>query len=220
MPVKKEIVYPIFLECVQYAPDIFWETIFEDLSYGTSPFGTLLTETTLSCSIKDKQFNYRIEKKDPKILFEDIHNLLSRKVGIMSQYDKIKKKMDFQNIENELKEYKKNWGNIRKKNIKDILIEKFVIDKKKEFHLTIQQAKNLLSRICLGLIFKVIKAKDIIYENGIILEIEGIKFKKKQVIFEKDFYEFDSNFRKIVLIDKNLLSDNWKKYLTNLKKNC
>jgi hypothetical protein len=214
----KEILHPIFLECVQYANDIFWENVFEDLSYGKAPFGTRINKNSLTCNFKDKEFNYRIEKKDAEVLYNDIYHLLTTKLGIMSQYDKIKKKIDFENIENDLKDNQKNWINIRKKNIKDLLIEKFVIDKKKEFNLSSAQSKLLLSKIFTGIIFKILKNKDIIFENGKIMNIEGISFKNKKVIYEKDFYEFENSYRKIIIIDKNLMSDNWKKYLTNLKK--
>ena len=31
MTIKKDIIYPIFLECSQFITDKFWENIFEDL---------------------------------------------------------------------------------------------------------------------------------------------------------------------------------------------
>ena len=96
MPIKKEIVYPIFLECCQYTTDIFWENVFEDLSYGKTPYGTYITKDFLCCNYKDKEFSYKIEKnKDTEQLYNDIFNLLSKKLGLLSQRDKIKKKIDF-----------------------------------------------------------------------------------------------------------------------------
>ena len=32
MPIKKEIIYPVFLECCHYADYTFWENIFEEFS--------------------------------------------------------------------------------------------------------------------------------------------------------------------------------------------
>ena len=88
----------------------------------------------------------------------------------------------FNNIENEIKEYRKSWSNIRKKNIKDLLIESYIIDMKNKHCLTIKQSRTLLSLIFIGMVFKVITVKDIVYENGCIKNIEGISFKKKQII--------------------------------------
>ena len=219
MPIKKEIVYTIFLECGQYTTDIFWENVFEDLSYGKTPYGTYITKDFLCCNYKDKEFSYKIEKnKDTEQLYNDIFNLLSKKLGLLSQRDKIKKKIDFYNIEEEIKEGRKNWSSIRKKNIKDLLIEKYVIDMKNKYSLSIKQAKYLLSIIFIAMVFKVITVKDIHYENGKISHIEGIEFKKKQVIVLRDIYNIETNLNSCILIEPNLMSYNWEKYLTALKK--
>ena len=88
MPVKREIIYPIFLECCQFADDIFWETIFEDLAYGRAPSGTYISKDFLNCSYKNKEFSYKIERKDPENIYNDIYKLLTEKLGILSQKEK------------------------------------------------------------------------------------------------------------------------------------
>lgn len=217
MPVKKDILYPIFLECFDFISDTFWENIFEDLAYGKTPYGTYISKGFLCCNYKNKEFSYKIEKKDPEQLYNDVYLLLAKKVGIQSHRDKIKKKIDFENIEDEIKEYKKNWNKIRKKNIKDLLIEKYVINMKNKYHLDYKQAQNLQAMIFIGMIFKVITCKDIDYSDGIIKNINGISFKKKSIIVERDIYD-NNDLRKCILIEKNLMSTNWEKYLTNLRK--
>jgi len=219
MTIKKEIIYPVFLECCQYTNDIFWENVFEDLSYGKTPYGTYITKDFFCCNYKDKEFSYKIEKnKEPEQLYNDIFNLLSKKLGLLSQRDKIKNKIDFYNIEEEIKEGRKSWSSIRKKNIKDLLIEKYVIDMKNQHSLSVKQAKYLLSIIFIGMVFKVITVKDINYENGKISNIEGIEFKKKQVIVLRDIYSIETNLNSCILIEPNLMSYNWEKYLITLKK--
>ena len=179
---KKDIIYPIFLECSQFITDKFWDNIFEDLAYGKAPYGTYISKGSLTCKYKDKEFIYKIEKKDPEILYNEVYVLLTKKLGLLSHQDKINKKIDFQNIEDEIKEGRKNWNSIRKKNIKDLLIENYVITMKNKYLLTIKQAKYLLSIIFIGMIFKIISVKDIEYRDGIITKIEGINFKKKEII--------------------------------------
>ena len=219
MTIKKEIIYPIFLVCCQYTSDIFWENVFEDLSYGKTPYGTYITKDFLCCNYKDKEFSYKIEKnKDPEVLYNDIFSLLSKKLGLLSQRDKIKKKIDFYNIEEDIKEGRKKWSNIRKKNIKDLLIEKYVIDMKNKHSLSVKQAKYLLSIIFIAMVFKVITVKDIQYENGKINHIDGIEFEKKKIILLRDVYNIETNFNSCILIEPNLMSYNWDKYLITLKK--
>jgi hypothetical protein len=215
---KKDIIYPIFLECSQFITDKFWDNIFEDLAFGKAPYGTYISKGSLTCKYKDKEFIYKIEKKDPEILYNEVYVLLTKKLGLLSHQDKINKKIDFQNIEDEIKEGRKNWNSIRKKNIKDLLIENYVITMKNKYLLTIKQAKYLLSIIFIGMIFKIISVKDIEYRDGIINKIEGINFKKKEIILEKDIYDVKYNISNILIEDKNLMSLNWEKYLETLKK--
>lgn len=218
MPIKKEIIYPIFLECIQYTSDTFWENVFEDLAYSKCPYGTYINKGFLCCNYKDKEFSYKIEKKDSKQLYEDVYNLLAKRLGLLSIRDKLKKKIDFNTIEEELKSNRKNWTHIRKKNIKDLLIENYVIDMKKKYNLTNKQARTLLSNIFIGMIFKVINVKDIIYENGEIKEINGISFENNKIIYEKNMYDIDTEFQKCIIETKSSISDSWEKYINNLKK--
>lgn len=218
MTIKKEIIYPIFLECCQYSNDIFWENIFEDLAYGKTPYGTYISKGFLCCNYKDKEFSYKIEQKDSEQLYNDIYLLLAKKLGLLSQRDKIKKKIDFFNIEEELKEGRKNWSSIRKKNIKDLLIENYVIDMKNKYLLSLKQSQYLLSIIFIGMIFKVISVKDIHYENGKIEHIDGIEIKNKQINILRDIYNTETTLNNCIIIEANLMSHNWEKYLTNLKK--
>lgn len=218
MTIKKDIIYPIFLECSQFITDKFWENIFEDLAYGKSPYGTYISKGSLTCKYKDKEFIYKIEKKDPKILYDEVYILLSKKLGLLSYQDKLDKKIDFENIENEIKEGRKNWTSIRKKNIKDLIIENYVISMKNKFSLNIKQAKYLLSIIFIGMVFKIITIKDIDYKDGIINNINGIEFKKKEIILKKDIYDIKYNINNIIIEDRNLISSNWEKYLEYLRK--
>ena len=218
MTIKKEILYPMFLECFQFTTDSFWENVFEDLAYGKTQYGTYINKNFLCCNYKNKEFSYKIEKKDPLLLYNDVYNLLVKKLGLLSVRDKLNKKIDFNNIEEDLKNARKNWNNIRKKNIKDLLIENYVINMKNKYNLNVSQSRKLISTIFIGLIFKVFSVKDINYDDGVITSIDGITFEDNKVILERDIYDIENDYRKCILIDKQLISDNWEKYLNNLQK--
>ena len=218
MTIKKEIVYPIFLECSNLIDDIFWKNIFEDLSYGKCPYGTYISKDFICCNYKNKEFSYKIEKTNPGQLYDDMYIIFTKKLGLMSHKDKIEKKINFTTIEAEIKECRKNWSSIRKKNIKDLLIENYVISMKNKFSLTLKQTQNLLSTIFIGMVFKVLTVKDIVYEDGVIKNINGITYKKRQVILHRDIYDFNMNVSQYVIIERKLMSDTWYKYLDNLKK--
>jgi hypothetical protein len=218
MPIKKEIVYPVFLECCEFATDSFWDNVFEDLAYGKTPYGTYINKNFLCCSYKNKEFSYKIERKEPIELYTDIYDLLTKKLGIMSHKEKVKKRVDFHNTESRIKEFRQEWGNIRKKNIKDLLVERYVIDMKNKYCLTVKQAKYLLSIIFIAIVFKVITPKDIEYSNNKIQNIDGIEFTPKKIIIKRNIYDIDVSFSPEIFLDKKLMADNWEKYLITLRK--
>ena len=218
MPIKKEIIYPVFLECCEFASDLFWENIFADLAYGKTPYGTYINKNFFCCSYKNKEFSYKIERKDPYDLYTDIYNLLTKKLGILSHKEKIKKRVDFDNTECRIKEFRQEWGNIRKKNIKDLLVERYVIDMKNKHSLSIKQAKYLLSIIFIAIVFKVITPKDIEYSDNKIQNIDGIEFSTKNIIIKRNIYNIEIEFSQETILDKKLMSDNWEKYLSALRK--
>lgn len=218
MPIKKDIVYPIFIECLQFTEDIFWENIFEDLAYGKTPYGTYISKDFLCCKYKKKDFSYKIERKEPKILYEEVYNLLANKLGLLSSEEKIKKKKLFHELETNLRQSGKNWIDIKKKNVKETLIELYVTKMKNKYSLTLVQSRYLMSIIFIAIVFKVITNKDIEYENGVIHSIKGIDFVKKQIIIEKELYKLETSFAPDIVLDKKLMADSWEKYLKDLKK--
>ena len=89
---------------------------------------------------------------------------------------------------------------------------------KDKYLLTFKQAQELLSHIFIGLVFKVISVKDIKYNDGVITSIDGITFENKKINMQKNIYDNEIEFRKCIIIDKNEMSENWYKYISNLKK--
>lgn len=218
---KKEIIYPWFLECCEYTTDKFWKNIFEDLSYGISPYGTYIFKNFLCFKTEQTKvlFTYKLERKPPKQLYESLYDILTNKLGLLSKYDKIKKRVKFKNIQQDMKDSRTDWNSIRKKNIKDNLIEQYVIRMKKTHNLTLKKTKMLLSEIFIRLVFKNIKQTDIIFEDGRIKYIIGLEFKNKDFIFHNTDFNTDFNTDKnIRQINKKTMSDQWIKYIKDIKK--
>jgi hypothetical protein len=218
MLVKKEILYPVFLECCQYADDTFWENIFEDLAYGKAPYGTYISKDFLCCGYKKKEFSYKIEKKTADVIYEEVYNLLTKRLGLLSHREKAKKKKVFSDLEDSIKDTRKKWVDIKKKNMRELLIELYVTRMKNKHLLNAKQAKYLISIILIAMVFKVITSSNIDYSNGRINSIEGINFAKKQVVITRDFYSFETSFAPHIVLDKKVMSDNWEKFLENLRK--
>jgi hypothetical protein len=203
---------------MQFTSDTFWKTVFEDLAYGKTPYGAYISKDFLCCGYKDKDFSYKIERKDPKKVYDEVYHLFHRRLGILSSKERNKRKIDFNKIEEDVQDDKKKWSDIKKKNIKDLLIEMYVIKMQKKHSLSVKQARYLLSLIFIAMVFKVITSKDIHYTNGEIQNIDGINFSKHKFIFDRNIYTIDKGCSPEIILDQNQMSKKWEKHLENLKK--
>jgi hypothetical protein len=102
--------------------------------------------------------------------------------------------------------------------MKELIIELYVSRMKNKFSLSLFQARYLLSIIFMAIVFKVINSKDIDYRDGIIHNIEGIDFVKKQILVERELYKLETSFAPNIVMDKKLMADSWEKYIKDLKK--
>ena len=197
---KNDVIYPIFIECMQYSNDIFWKNTFEELSYGKCPYGIYISNDNICCNYKDKKFCYNINNQlECETVYKDIIKLFKDKFGLLSKSDKLMKNKLFIEKQNEINDIlNSNWSNIKRKNIRIMLIEKFVIDKSKQYGLSIIQSRDLYHQIILGLLFKTIHKNSIVYKDKHIKEIDIISFKKGSYSFNKNLYNFKND---IIFID-------------------
>lgn len=211
---KKELIYPFLLECKNFTPDLYWKNVFEDLAYGVTPYGTFISKDHLSCKYKDKEFSFKLQEKNAEDNFKEIFHILKFKLGLLSREDILQKKLDSNKLAEERADIlKTDWSLIKRKNIKDVLIEHFVLSMKKKYKLTLNQARYLMSIIFIGMTFKVITNTDIHFEQGQIQSINGISFSTGKLFFEKDMYDMTIIEMPEIVIEKTLLSDYWRKYL-------
>jgi hypothetical protein len=216
MPVKKDIIYPFFFECCPYTTELFWENIFEDLSYGICPKGIYITKDHyLTCSQKGKEFSYKIQRKDAKKLYTDIYALLKDSADVCSNKELLEKKNNFYQVEKDIKHSSSEWKKIRKKNIKDMLYENFVLDMKDKFCLDTKQTKYLFSIISISILFKTLTSKDINYDDNKIESINGLEFKKGEIIVNMSLYNKNILYAPEEEEKKNIYHL-WEKYLDSL----
>jgi hypothetical protein len=215
-----ELQYPVFLNASQYAGDTFWKYIFEDLAYGRTPYGTYITKDFICCNYKGKEFSYKIDTtKTGEQLYNELYSILFNKFGLLSMEDKQVLRSKFEKTRDSTSLINStSWAGIKKKNIKQLMIENFVITAKKKYVLSQSHTKKLLSYIIIGLIFKTIENDDIDFCDGKIVTIKGFEFEKNNFVKPTNLFVFDSNTAQSAN-SKKKLSDMWEKYLVNFKKN-
>lgn len=223
MPIRKEILYPSLLKCSKLADNNYWNNIFEDMSYGICPYGAYISKDFLCCNYKKREFSYKIDTtKTNEVLYKEIHNLLSNKLGCMSNAQRKNKKLEYDKLQSNIRNLGSDWSTIRKKNTRDILIELFVLKKQKQHNLSLKQAKLLLSIIFISMVFKVISSKDITFNNREIQSISGIDFDNKKIVYSKKL--FDTNDKKEIEFSNKIINDSkkmkhvWDKYILDIQK--
>ena len=218
MPKEKddEIVHPLFERCSDFTVDKFWMKTFSDLATGKTPNGVYIYKGSLRLKGKPADSVTFAESDDCRQTFDNIYQFLSTVCGILSPDDKIKQRREFDSME---QENKSNWIDIKRKKIKDLMIESFAVKMKQKYSLSMKQTRCLISTICMGLLFKSISSSNIILEKGSIKNIDGINFGEKQIFFELELYNTDideDNETSIHETQRKYMIDNWVKYLSDL----
>ena len=190
MPLKREVLYPIFLKCVPFVQnDLFWKETFEDMAYGICYGGSYITKGVLCSKVKGREFVYKFSDREPEKVYTDVMKLLRDRLNIMSRNERKAMIDEIVQMEANLNNVKNmEWSEIKKKSLKDILFQNFLIRMKYQHELRDSQVKKLYKTINLGLMLKSIKNTDIRYENGEIQEIRGISFTRGRYRVDFDIY--------------------------------
>ena len=173
---RNELVFPVLLEISHNNSNPFWQGIFENIAYGKSPSGCYITGSGfITCGIKNKELSYCLRdiEKSPIQIEKELILLFQTRLNLMSSVDKEKKYELFMKTLKRLQatNLSARWTDIRRKNIKELLIEMYFIMKIKARECTVEEAKKLLRSVSTGLIFKFMSNDDIVYSNGKIRSI-------------------------------------------------
>lgn len=205
----KKILYPIFLKLSSKMTDNFWRYIYEDLAYGKTPYGLYIQDNYLCCFIRNKEFSFKITDNVESL--EDLHNLLRKRAGILSEKDKIE---DKENIYNEKSRESQC---ITKKNYRDNLIQNYIIKSGKKYNIKLELLKSLLMFLNNAFLFKIISRSDIVFKNDCIDSIKGIIFKKHKIIIK---YNLFSNVNNLTICEEETKKQNvsqlWRLFIDEL----
>ena len=201
------IVHPIFLKCSVIVQDPVWKHIFTELAYGKSPSGTYFERDALCCRLKNKFFHYDFSEKSAEETTKEVIHIFQSKLKMDNQRQSFQQ---YQRMLDTLSGYSlRPWNELKKKNIRDVMFEQFVIDKKQEMGFTWKQTQRLLCMLRLALHFKVITVKDISFdeERGLISDISGIEISKTKLRLEASI----RSASKIALPTRKTMKEMWRR---------
>lgn len=219
---KSSVQYPIFNDCIRYTSDEFWKNLFEDLSIGKCPKCIYISNDTIYSSNKRKGFSYIIPQqgsRSAKEVFTELRELLISNTSICSSIDvSIKNKEIRKQKEDEITN-KTTWSEIRKKNMREIFIIKFVVRMKKKYKLDWDQARNLYNIVQLGFLYKTQQSKDVVFKNKQIESINGIEYDSSTSKFVNKFIDNELPREREELEDNDkYLYYYWNKYVVSMSK--
>lgn len=217
---KRDILYPIFTECVKFTTDEFWKALFLDLSIGKCPKSLYICNNTIYASNKKKNFSYIIPTdKDAGEVFTELRHLLMKNVSICSSIDINTKKEEIKGRENDdTITNSTTWADIRKKNLRELFIVKFVVQMRKQYKLSWDASRHLYSLIQLSLIYKTQSSKDIIFNNRKIERIEGIEYDEDKKIFINKFEDNDTTEEEETDNGDKYLYYYWDRYISYMSR--
>lgn len=217
----KELKYPIFVLCLKFIEDDFWKKIFEDLSYGISPQqGVYIYGNSIIFNNKKIKKNIPLtflSKEDLELKTKKLIKLFT-KSEFLSENNRLLKKNRFVK-NNIILNDDVEWKNIKKKMVKNILLEKYVLEKKKKFSMSNDKCKKLLSLINISMLLKIISDTNIIFRGGKIIKIKGINFSKDDFYLEGSYIKNISNdvLYEIPDVEKKYFSKDWENFIESLK---
>ena len=150
----------------------------------------------LCCNFKNKKFNYKIqENKNVEIFYKETYNILKNKFGLSSKNDKIDNKLAFEISESQIfKDTCCDWNSIKRKNIRLLFIEKYIINKCKQYNINISDQIKLINIIFLGINLKTITKNHIIFDNFKIKDITCITFENGKYHLNINIFDFKQKF--------------------------
>jgi len=178
----------VFQRCADIAEDDFWQGIFINLSKGAAPNGVYVNNGSLCCSYKNKEFSYVFDSPDKEIanIYKDIKLIFQEKMNVLSTAERRDRLSKFNDIQSALTKRRIKWSDIRKKSIKDGILERWVLEQTRPFKFSRQHTMRILSTIKMYINFRLIKSEDINYVNSTITGINGVSFTKDGLVTEKD----------------------------------
>lgn len=161
---KKDILYPCFLQLVESTDDYFWKNIFEDMAYGICPYGTYIHQGTLYCNLKDKKISFYFLDKPIEEIRSKVLTYFRTKLNLTTskEYAVIRSQ-----IESALSMTKyREWRDIRKRNIQTILIINYSIHLADLNAWSTAQTQKFLKTVSTAITFKTIAKDDIVYDKS------------------------------------------------------
>jgi hypothetical protein len=170
------VINPIFEQFIETLKDPFWVNVMKECSYGKFPRGTSFRNNILS------------SRKGLKVISEELNNDLidgpqkcieffQTHCNLKSDHDLIleRERLDVCGI-NGPKISTMSWSDIRSGSVKQSIILDYIYKIHSERNLNREQLNNLKTQVNLGFTLKYFTSDHVVFSNGVISDIKGLKW--------------------------------------------
>lgn len=219
----KKIIHPIFMECSELTLDPYWKQIFEECAKGKFPTGSSIDNTGSTIYIKTQKtkgnsrsfLTYKLSD-NVETIFVDLKEMFQKHLLHKSKQDRLLIAEEIQDICRDLREvYNGDWKDIRKKNIKEPIIRRFILSLQEKYSLSIRETEDLTNTLDLGFSFNWIPNDAVVYKDQEIKEITILHFCEKTRTFQLE--ETEKAIKREYKPKVHKLSDLWDKHLKKPK---
>lgn len=213
------VSHPIFLKCCTYLTDPFWKYLFEDMAYGKCPYGIIIKDNCVYSVLKHREFTYSLEEtSDVERMCQELCAVLSTKLQILSEKDHFRYRKECQGHVSNYMNTMENWNEIRKKNLKDLLLEQYSLSQRDKFDYSFAFTRQLFAIIFIGIQFKTILSRNIRYSNRTIDSIDGIECQRNRIVCSFNIFIAKNASLSPVKSSRFVtkLSLSWRRYLSHL----
>lgn len=205
---KTVLKYEIFLKCKNLSKDDFWKNLYEELAYN-GRFSAKYTNSKTNKIIKIEDTNivfgsisYYFKDKTPQEIINELQPLINENTKFMSKTDIKNKNIKLEN--ERLSKYKElinknSFSSIKIKSWRKKCLIDYVLMLGKKYSIPDNKLKIFYDSLNYTFLTKAHNSKDVVYKDGKILDIKGIKFVNGELI--------NSRFNIIINDDKNTIKN-------------
>lgn len=174
------ILFPIFIDCLLLftrtakTPSDNIKCLFQNLAYGTPPYGTYFNNNGyLCCKLRKREFSIDCNQYDVPTLTTLIPQVFEPIIASHPTHPSHFSNTISRSSNNA---HSNSWRYIRKQNIRHNYLCNYIHRMSQIYNLDSRECKELLHTIVLALFFKLIHPHDIHMSNNQIDNIKGISF--------------------------------------------
>lgn len=176
------IIHPLFEECKNYTLDPYWKEKFSSFARNRFPQGVRYDPTHRNLILKTEGKKTEVvglPEDDPVSCFQTVMKIMREKFNMHSNRDITSRKEEMETeSQKNICHFDCEWKKIKPRHLKDQLMMDYVAFLKEKHNLSPAEVRHLISVVQLGFQFKSLSQDDVVFSDGVIKNIEGLKFDK------------------------------------------